>query len=91
VIWGRQVEHLHLVTAGGPSWKPLPVLLTTLLARFGSAAPNLWLIVARAGGLLALALAFELAFRLTRARDRRGRDRMADRGRGHDRVRVLGH
>ena len=39
-------------------------LFTTPLALFGGAAPALWLIVARAGGLLALAGAFALAARL---------------------------
>jgi hypothetical protein len=68
VVWGRQVVHLHLVTAGGPTWKPLPVIFTTLLAPFGVAAPNLWLIVARAGAIMTVAVAFVLAFRLTRAR-----------------------
>jgi hypothetical protein len=67
VVWGRQAMHLHLVTAGGPTWKPLPVAFTTLLAPLGAAAPDLWLIVARAGGISALAFAFVLAFRLTRA------------------------
>ena len=36
------------------------MLFTTPLALTGSAAPALWLIVARAGGLLALAGAFVL-------------------------------
>ena len=40
------------------------MLFTTPLALFGVAAPALWLIVARAGGLLALAGAFALAARL---------------------------
>ena len=66
VVWGRQVMHLHLATAGGPTWKPLPVIFTTLLAPFGAAAPNLWLVVARAGGIMAFAFAFVLALRLTR-------------------------
>jgi hypothetical protein len=68
VVWGRQVVHLQLVTAGGPTWKPLPVIFTTLLAPFGAAAPNLWLIVARAGGIMTVPFAFMLAFRLTRGR-----------------------
>jgi hypothetical protein len=65
IIWGRQVLHLDLVTTGGPTWKPLPVIFTTLFAPFGGAAPGLWLIVARAGGILAVAFASLLAFRLT--------------------------
>jgi hypothetical protein len=63
-VWGREVGRLTLDTSSGPSWKPFPVLFTTPLALFGSAAPSLWLIVARAGGLLALAGAFALATRL---------------------------
>jgi hypothetical protein len=63
-VWGREVGRLALDTSSGPSWKPFPVLFTTPLALFGSPAPSLWLIVARAGGLLALAGAFTLATRL---------------------------
>jgi hypothetical protein len=40
------------------------VLFTTPLALFGSATPALWLVIARAGGLLALAGVFALAARL---------------------------
>ncbi len=50
--------------AGGPSWKPLPVLLTAPFALAGAAAPALWLVVARAGLLLALAGGWRLAARL---------------------------
>jgi hypothetical protein len=64
VLWGRETLHLDLVTTTGPSWKPLPWLFTTPFALFGGAAPQLWLIVARAGGLLALGMAFRLAARL---------------------------
>jgi hypothetical protein len=71
IIWGREIIHLQLVTTGGPSWKPLPVLFTTLFAPFGEDAPQLWLVVARTGGITALALAFTLAFRLARALPRR--------------------
>jgi hypothetical protein len=64
IIWGRETLHLDLVTTTGPSWKPLPWLFTTPFALFGDAAPQLWLVVARAGGLLAFAIAFRLAARL---------------------------
>lgn len=65
LIWGRDVIHLDLVTTQGPSWKPLPVLFTAPFALLGDpAAPDLWLVVARAGGLLALAMAYRLASRL---------------------------
>ena len=43
-------------------------MFTTLFAPLGKVSdglpPALWLVVARAGGLLALALAFRLAYRL---------------------------
>lgn len=61
IAWGRDVFELDLNTRTGPSWKPLPVMFTTLFAPFGDAAPWLWLAVARAGGLLALVAAFRLA------------------------------
>jgi hypothetical protein len=64
IIWGREVTRLGLDTAGGPSWKPLSVVFTTVFALFGSAAPALWLIAARAGGLLALGGVAALAHRL---------------------------
>jgi hypothetical protein len=64
VGWGRDVTRGALDTAGGPAWKPLPVVATTVFALAGAAAPALWLVVARAGGLLALAGAAALAGRL---------------------------
>jgi hypothetical protein len=71
IVWGREVAHLDLDTSAGgsPSWKPLPVLVTTPLSVFGSALPEAWLVVARTGGLLGLALVVILAVRL--AGDRR--------------------
>ena len=48
LVWGREIVHLKLHTTGGPSWKPLPVIFTTLFAPFGKAAPDLWLVIARA-------------------------------------------
>jgi hypothetical protein len=64
IIWGREITELDLNTLRGPSWKPLPVLLTTPFALAGdSAAPLLWLAVARAGGMLAIAMAYRLAAR----------------------------
>jgi len=64
IVWGREVTRLELDTTGGPSWKPLPVVAATLLSLAGSAAPVLWLMLARAGGLLAVAGAAALAGRL---------------------------
>jgi hypothetical protein len=63
--WGRQIADGHLDTRAGPSWKPLPVLFTTLFAGVDEGwAPGLWLVVVRAAGLLSLVLAFRLAQRL---------------------------
>ena len=65
IIWGRQITELDLSTTSGPSWKPLPILFTTPFALFGDdAAPNLWLLISRAGGLLAIAMAYRLGSRL---------------------------
>ena len=64
IIWGREIAELELSTTYGPSWKPLPVVFTTLFATTGDAAPALWLVVARAGTLLALVAAFRMAKRL---------------------------
>ncbi|MBV8220710.1 MAG: hypothetical protein JO325_19780 [Solirubrobacterales bacterium] len=69
ISWGREVTdpHLSFAISGGPSWKPLPVVFTTVWALFGSAAaPTLWVITARAGGLLGIVAAYLLASRLIR-------------------------
>ena len=63
LVWGREVAHLDLDTTGGPSWKPLPVMATTVLAAGGDLAPTLWLVVARTAGLAALVVAYRLAAR----------------------------
>jgi hypothetical protein len=65
IVWGRQLageEPFGL--AGGPSWKPLPVLFTAPFSLLGGSAPALWLLVARAGALLALAGAYRLGARV---------------------------
>jgi hypothetical protein len=65
ISWGREITEWNLDTRTGPSWKPLPVLFTTPFALAGDeAAPELWLIVAQAGGLLAFAFTYRLAARL---------------------------
>jgi hypothetical protein len=73
IDWGRDVvdPHLSFVTGGGPSWKPLPVMFTTVFALFGGAGPTLWVIAARAGGLFGLFGAWRLASKLTAALDSR--------------------
>jgi len=66
IMWGREIGQLDLETTGGPSWKPLPVMFTTVFSLLGSdVAPYLWLWVARAGGMFAVVMAFRLARRLT--------------------------
>ena len=65
ILWGREIVELDLNTRGGPSWKPLPVLFTVPFSLFGTdIAPYLWLWIARAGGLLALVMAYRVARRL---------------------------
>src|SRR4051794_23585210 len=65
IIWGREIAEGTLSTTRGPSWKPLPVLFTTPFSLFGDdAAPQLWLVVARAGGLLGIVMGYRLAARL---------------------------
>jgi hypothetical protein len=64
LLWGREAGRLELDTVAGPAFKPLPVAVTALLAPAGGAAPELWLLVARAGALASLVLAFAAARRL---------------------------
>jgi hypothetical protein len=66
LVWGHEIIHLDLHTTGGPSWKPLPMLFTTVFAVFGKAQPDLWLVVARAGAVMAVAMVFKIGWRLTR-------------------------
>ena len=68
ITWGREVfdTHLGFSVGGGPSWKPLPVMFTTVFGLFGGAAPTLWVIAARAGGLLGLVAAYRLGSLLAR-------------------------
>jgi hypothetical protein len=63
IIWGREILHLDLSTVDGPSWKPLPILLTTPFALFGGLAPALWVFVARAGTIAGVVLLFRLGRR----------------------------
>ncbi|HEX6780606.1 MAG TPA: hypothetical protein VF125_01110 [Solirubrobacterales bacterium] len=64
LIWGRELMHGGLETAAGPSWKPLPVLICAPLSPLGDAAPDGWLVIARAGWICAPLLAGLLAARL---------------------------
>ncbi len=65
ILWGREILHLDLVTEGGPSWKPFPILFTIPFSIFGqNIAPYLWIWLARAGGLFACVMAYRMANRL---------------------------
>ena len=70
IVWGSELAHLAIgphqafLTGGGPSWKPLPVLFTTIFGIFGRAAPSLWIVFARAVGLAGLWIAYRLGSRL---------------------------
>src|ERR1700761_7463263 len=65
-LWAREIVHGHLViTTTGTSWKPLPMIFTIPFALLGPRiAPDLWLVVARAGAIAAVVMAFRLAYRL---------------------------
>lgn len=64
IVWGREVVYGELNTISGPSWKPLPVMVTTVAAPLGSIAPDVWVLAARVGAITAVVLAFSLARRL---------------------------
>ena len=70
LVWGREISHQligphqALNFLGGPSWKPLPVLVTTIFSFFGSSAVTLWMVFVRAAGLLGLYLAYRVGSRL---------------------------
>jgi hypothetical protein len=66
LVWGREIIHLDLHTQGGPSWKPLTVILTTIFALFGSAQPDLLLVASRAGAVMAVLMTFRIAWRILR-------------------------
>lgn len=65
LIWGREIVHGNLDTRlAATAVKPLPIFIDTVLSLFGkSAAPVLWLLVARTATLLSLGLAFRLGHR----------------------------
>lgn len=66
LIWGRDLAHLGLSTnGGGTSWKPLPALIGAGLSPLGENAARGWLVIARAGALFAVFMAFGLAWRLS--------------------------
>jgi len=63
--WAREIVHLNLNTNGGPAWKPLPIVVDVIFAPFGAVEKWVWLVVARAGALLGVAMAYRLARRLS--------------------------
>lgn len=62
LVWGRELTEWGLDTSGGPSFKPLPVAICALLAPLGDAAPDAWLVVARAGWIAAPVVGAWLVF-----------------------------
>jgi hypothetical protein len=64
IVWGREVVAGNLDTVQGPSWKPLPVLLLAPLSLLGDAVADVWLVIARAGFLGAVALVYVVASRM---------------------------
>jgi hypothetical protein len=65
LIWGREIVHGDLSTSAGPSWKPLPIVVTAPASLLGDPGQQqVWLVVARAATLAALVLTYRLATRL---------------------------
>jgi MFS family permease len=61
LLWGREVASLSLSTAEGPAFKPLPVAVCALLSLLGSWAPVAWVLLARAGAVVAVWVAYRAA------------------------------
>ena len=68
IVWGREVTdpHISFFIGSGPSWKPLPFLFTMVYGALGAAAPTLWVITARTGGIAGLIGAWRLSSLLCR-------------------------
>jgi hypothetical protein len=65
LLWGQEfVGGRPFTTDGYPTWKPLTGLIAAVITPLGGAAPFLWLVIARAGAVMALFLAYRLASRL---------------------------
>jgi hypothetical protein len=64
LVWGREVGRWTLDTFGGPSWKPLPVAVTALLAPLGGLAVPAYTVLARTAALLGVVVIARLAGRL---------------------------
>jgi len=64
-VWSRELLSLDLATDGGPSWKPLPVLLVAPFALLpADLGPATWQVIAHASAVVALVLAYRVAARL---------------------------
>ena len=64
-IWGRELAHGQLSTAGeGAAFKPLPAFVDAVVATLRGDPSVVWLVVTRAAAVLAVVLAFVLARRL---------------------------
>jgi hypothetical protein len=68
IVWGREVTdpHISFFIGSGPSWKPLPFFFTLVYGALGGAAPTLWVITARTGGIAGLIGAWRLSAQLCR-------------------------
>jgi hypothetical protein len=64
MVWARELGHLDLDSTGGPSFKPLPVIVVAPLTVLGGAAPGIWLGAMRACAAGSLVLAYRLGARL---------------------------
>src|SRR3954468_7235082 len=67
LLWGREVASVSLSTAEGPAFKPLPVAVCTVLSLLGPAAPMAWVLIARAGAVVAVWVAYRAAGALAAA------------------------
>jgi hypothetical protein len=69
ISWGQAIahhfvgHHIGVSFEGGPSFKPFPIVFTSIFGFFGSAAPSMWLAVSRIGSLLALVGSYRLGRR----------------------------
>ena len=69
LLWGREISELRLSTAEGPAFKPLPVAVCAVLAVLGdTVAPVAWVLLARAGAVIAIVASSRLATELSGGR-----------------------
>jgi len=67
LLWGREVASLSLSTQEGPAFKPLTVAVCTVLSLLGPAAPVAWVLISRAGAVVAVWVAYRAAGALSAA------------------------